>query len=140
MSKEKKKIDPQIILLDLIIVMMVFVMLGVGYGLYFEISFDKEYSSGIRDASKMSYELSENNYSSFIRDNYINEYNGYNEAVSYKALADYVEALSLYKVYSAKGYDMRADEQAKIMDRARSEMGELTIFADKADEKFGIER
>lgn len=140
MSKEKKKIDPQIILLDLIIVIMVFVMLGVGFNLYFEISFDREYSSGKREAGTMSYELSQNNYSSFIRDNYINEYNGFNDARSYNALADYVEALSLYKVYSAKGYDKRADEQAKIMDRARNEMGELTVFADKADERFGIER
>ena len=140
MSKEKKKTDPQIVLLDLIIVIMVFVMLGVGLNLYFQISFDKEYSSGIRQAGTMSFELSENNYSSFIRDNYINEYNGYNEAKSYKALADYVEALSLYKVYSAKGYDVRAEEQAKIMDRARDEMGGLTVFADKEDERFGIER
>jgi len=136
MNKEKKKSDPVIILLDLVIVAMVFVILVTGLRLSFVISHNKRASTFMQEPSMMSFEVSNNNYAGLIQGKYINKFNGDESTASYNALADYVEALSKYKVYIAKGYDEKASEQEKIMARARVEMGDLTIFADKVDVMF----
>ncbi len=137
MSKEKKKRDPVILLLDLIIFLMIFVMLAVGFNaLFFKNRADERSFS--QDANMMSFNLQRDDYASLIQGKYINEFNGYTETARYHALADYIEAASLYKVYAAKKDDVRAEEQKAVMAAARAEMGELTVFADKADEMFGV--
>ncbi len=137
MSKERKKRDPVILLLDLIIFLMIFVMLAVGFNaLFFKNRADERSFS--QDAGMMSFNLQRGDYAALIQGKYINEFNGYTETAMYHALADYIEAASLYKVYAAKKDDVRAEEQKAVMAAARAEMGELTVFADKADEMFGV--
>lgn len=138
-DKKKKKFDPVVLLLDLIIIVMFFVMVMIGFNLLFYWEFAKESSTFMQDTDFMSYELQKNNYSGLIQGKYVNEIYGDNTNKSYHALADYVEASSKYKVYIEKGYDDRALEEKKIMDKARKKMGNLTVFADKSDRKFDLD-
>ena len=92
----------------------------------------------MQDAGRMAFDLERHDYASLIEGRYFNEFNGY-KAEGYHALADYVHAASMYKVYAAKGYTDKADRQKEIMDRSRKEMGELTIFADEVDEMFRLQ-
>ncbi len=133
----KKRKDPVVILLDIAIIVMVFVMLAAGIQLLFFMSMAKRSSSFTQDAQEMSFSLSRNDYASLIQAKYINEFNDNTKAGTYNALAEYVEALSLYKVYDKKGYEDRAQEQKMIMEKSRDEMGDLLMFADKADAMFG---
>lgn len=137
-NKEKKKADPVVGVLNVVIVIMVFVIIYAAFKFVFYWNFDRTSASFVQSASLMDYELSKNDYSGIIQGKYINEFNGITETKSYHALADYVEAASVYKVYDAKGYHDRASEQKAIMNKARIEMGELTVFADRMDRKFGI--
>ncbi len=138
MSK-KSKSDPVVILLDLVIIIMIFVLIAVGYRLYFYKHIVTRSMTFMQDASRLSYDLGRNDYASLIQGTYVNRFNGYNDPKSYHALADYIEALSQYKIYYEKGYDDKARHQQEIMDKSRKEMGDLTIFADKADGMFKIE-
>ena len=137
MSKEKKKIDPVNIVLDIVIVILIFVMIRAGQEVMFYKTVDDE-SGFTADAEFMSFRLSEGDYASLIQDKYMNEFNGKTEAVEYHALADYVEALYLYKVYDVKGYVKKAEKQKTIMNESRKKMGDLTVFADKMDKKFEV--
>lgn len=142
MSKHKKKnknSDPVVNLLDIIIVVMIFAMIPVGYNLIFYLGRANAFSSFTQDASRMSFDLTKNDYASLIQGKYMNEFNGITESASYHALAEYTEAVSEYKVYVEKGYADRADRQKKIMDKSREKMGDLNIFADKVDMMFDIE-
>ena len=134
--KEKKKRDIVVDLLDLVIVVMIFVILSAGYNLWFYITVANESSSFMQDSKMMSFELQNNDYASLIQGKYINEINGSKESKSYQALADYTEAASKYKIYVKKGDNVAAQKQKAIMDKARSEMGKLTIFADNVDDMF----
>ena len=138
MSKEIKKKDPVNIILDVVILIMIFVVIvnGVSFVFYRHIARKVSFT---QEAEMMSFDLKNDNYASLIQGKYINEFNGDTKAAEYHALADYVEAASMYKVYAAKNYTDRAGRQKKIMHKARHEMGELTVFADKADEIFGSE-
>ncbi|MBR5359412.1 MAG: hypothetical protein IK123_00860 [Lachnospiraceae bacterium] len=138
-KKEKKKSDPVVTLLDIVIVVMIFAMIPVGYNFFFYLSRANTFSSFTQDASRMSFDLTRNDYASLIQGRYMNEFNGINDAVSYHALAEYTEAVSEYKVYVEKGYTDKADRQKKIMDNSRKKMGNLEIFADKVDVMFDIE-
>ncbi len=138
MSDKKKKFDPVVLLLDILIIVMVLGMIPVGYNFFFYRSRAKEFMNYSQDAGKMSFELSRNDYASLIRARYMNEFNGI-DYDSYGALAEYVEALSHYKVYNEKGYADKAGEQMEIMQQSRKEMGELTVFADKVDKMFNNE-
>ncbi len=135
MRREKKKKDPVILLLDLLIIVLLFVMLFSGARAYFYRSLTDEHSFG-QDAGMMSFELQRGDYAALIRGRYVNEFNGETEASRYHALADYVEAASMLKVYAAKHDDDRAQQQRAIMTEAREEMGDLTVFADRVDEMF----
>ncbi len=135
-KQDKRKKDPVIILLDLIIVILIFGLLKAGGSLLFYKSLDGGRSSFEQDAGRMAFDVERNDYASLISGKYINEINGKTDSSGYHALADYVEAASLYKVYETKGYTDRAKQQKAIMDSARSKMGELTVYADKADEMF----
>ena len=136
-SKQKKNKDPMITLLDLVIVVLIFVMLySAQSALFYKSRVNKKSFS--QDASRLAFDLQRNDYASFIQGNYINEFNGETVSEGYHALAEYIEAASVYKVYDAKGYTDRAAEQKTIMSESRKVMGELTVFADKADEMFGI--
>ena len=137
MSDKKKKLDPVVLLLDILIIVMVFGMIPVGYKFFFYRSRSKNFMSYTQDASKISFELGQNDYASLIRARYMNDFNGI-DYTSYDALADYVEALSHYKVYNEKGYSDRAKEQMEIMQQSREEMGEMTVFADKVDKMFDM--
>lgn len=137
MTKEKKKKDPVIIALDIIILIMIFVVIANGISFFFYRSIaDKK--SFTQDADMMSFELQRGDYAGLIQGKYINEINGDTDASEYHALADYIEAASRYKVYDAKKYTKRAEYQKGIMIKARDEMGELRVFADKADKMFGL--
>ena len=121
--------------LDLIIVLLIFVMLFVGQSAaFYKSRADKRSFS--QDGGMMSFELQQGDYAGLIQGKYINEFNGDTEMTGYNALAEYVEAASLYKVYDAKGYADRANEQKTIMDESRIKMKELTVFADKVDKMF----
>ncbi|MCR5508031.1 MAG: hypothetical protein K6F34_05025 [Lachnospiraceae bacterium] len=135
MSKEKKKKDPVVMTLDLVIVILIFVMLGVGIRLLFYKSIAKERSNFSQDAGRMAFDVERNDYASLIRARYMNEFNGY-EATEYHALADYVEAISMYKVYNTMGYADKSEWEKDIMERSRKDMKELTVFADRIDEMF----
>ncbi len=135
MSKNKEKKDPVILLLDLIIIILIFVMLFVGgNALFYKNRADKRSFS--QDAGMMAFELERGDYAGLIQGKYINRFNGDTEAEEYYALGDYIEAASMYKVYAAKGYTDRMSEQKAIMDSSREKMGDLTVFADKADRMF----
>ena len=138
MNDKKKKFDPVVLLLDIFIIVMVIGMIPVGYNFFFYKSRAKNFMNYTQDASKLSFDLGQNDYASLIRARYMNDFNGIDQT-SYDALADYVEALSHYKVYSKKGYKDRAAEQKQIMQQSRGEMGELTVFADKVDKMFDME-
>ena len=136
-NKEKKKQDPGITLLDLVIVVLIFVMIYNGFTAWFYKS-RTERRSFSQEASMLAFDIERGDYVSLIQGKYINKFNGETEASEYYALADYIEAVSVYKVYAAKGYTDRASKQRKIMDKSRKEMGDLTVFADKADKMFGF--
>ena len=138
-KKNKKKADIVVNLLDIVIIIMVFVILYVGFSLKISIDFAKESSTFMQDADRMSFELSNNNYALLVQGKYVNEINGNTESEAYHMLANYVEAVSKYKVYEKKGYDERADKQKAIMDDARKKLDKMTIFADRIDKMFGIE-
>ncbi len=132
MNKEKKRKDPVIILLDIIIVALIFVTLYVGQSyVFYKIRMNEE--TFVADPDKMAFELQRGDYAGLIQGKYMNEFNGNAETPGYHSLADYVEAAFAYKVYDAKGYTREANEQKAIMDEARVKMEELTIFADKVD-------
>lgn len=136
MSKNREKKDPVILLLDLVIVALLFVMIYNGAtALFYKDIADKR--SFTQDAGMLSFDLERGDYAGFIQGKYINQINGDTEAVSYYALADYIEAAFMYKVCAAKGYTDRAAGQKTIMDESRAAMGELTVFADKVDEMLG---
>lgn len=139
MSKGKSKTDLVVILLDIVIILLVFYIIGVGQMLKFNLELTKQHGSFVQEAEMLSFELDNNDYVSMIRGKYINEYNGEKESKSYHALADYVEAASKYKIYDNKGYTDRAKVQKDIMDKARTKMGELKLFADRVDKMFGVE-
>ena len=134
MSKEKKKTDPVVVLLDLVIVVLFYVMIMVGMFLYQNISFEKETGSFAQDATRMSYDLQKNDFSSLIQGAYINKINNHNDTEMYHKLAEYTEAAFMYKVYDEKGQVAEADRQKEIMDSSRKTMGNMTVFADKVDE------
>lgn len=135
-SKKKSRTDPAVMLLDLIIVIMIFVLIGVGGRLAFYVHLTERSMKFAQDAPRMSFDLTRNDYAALIEGKYMNTFNGYEDPKSYHALADYIEALSKYKIYDGKGYDDKAREQKAIMDSSREEMGELTVFADKVDVMF----
>lgn len=138
MSKAKKKTDPVVLLLDVVIIIMVFVIIYFGISLKFYYNFAKETETFMQDPQMMAFELSNNNYDSLVQGRYINEYNGDTDSKTYHAIAYYVEAVSKYKIYETKGYEERAKEQREIMDAAREEMGDAIIFADRIDKMFGM--
>ena len=133
----KIKTDPVIIILDIVILILIFVTIvtGARFIFYRNIANDLSFS---QKAEMMSFELERGDYAALIQGKYINEINGNSEAGEYHALADYIEAASRYKVYDAKKYKDRAAQQEKIMTDARQKMGELTVFADRIDDTFGI--
>ena len=137
-KKQKQKTDPVVALLNFIIVVMVIALIPVGINAWFYVSRIERTGSFTQDASRMSFDLTRDDYASLIQGKYVNEFNGISEPKSYHALADYTEAVSKYKVYADLGYDDKADKQKDIMDKSRTGMGELTIFADKVDVMFGI--
>lgn len=138
MKRNKEKRDLIINILDAIIILMVFVIIGFGYNLSFYLKAAKTFATFEQDAKELSYQLEKNDYAYLIQGKYINEINGNEKNKSYHELAEYVEAVSKYKVYSAKGYADRADMELAIMDESRKAMGDLTIFADRIDRMFKI--
>ena len=133
MSKQRKKKDSVVALLDLVIVLLVFGMIIAGVNLSFYYQAGKDSTSFMQDASRLSYELEHEDYAGMIQGKYVNEMYGKNDAKMYHAFADYVEAASLYKIYDAKGYATKASAKQKRMNDLREEMDELVIFADKVD-------
>lgn len=133
MSKTKKKTDPVVVLLDLVIIALIFVMLIVGIEFYFNFSYEKRGGTFMQEANEMAFDLERNNYASLIQGAYMNKINGKTDTAQYHDLAEYTEAAFLYKVYAGKGNAAEAGEQKEIMDRARQDMGSLTIFADRVD-------
>ncbi len=136
MSKTKEKKDSLTIILDIIIIAMVFVVIGVGYRLYYHYSFAKDASNFMQDSHSMAFELERNDYATLIQGKYINEINGDTSSKDYHALADYVEAAFNHKIYEGMGYTEKAHDQKEIMNESLEDMGSLTIFAEQADEMF----
>ena len=136
---KKKKTDWLVVLMDIMIIVLVFVILWAAFSFYFYWDFAKQSSSFIQNSDMMSYELQNNDYAAIIQGRYINEFNGKKENKSYNALAEYVEAASMYKVYVAKGYAEKASKERNVMDRSRIEMDKLTIFANRVDKMFDVE-
>lgn len=134
MNKEKN--DSVNLFMNFCIVVLVLVAVAVGLILYETKKRDNDRFSFSRDAHMLEFEIKNSAYADLIMGKYINEFEGKEQALYYSALADYVEALSKYKVYSAKGYDERAKEQRDIMIRSRKDMGNLTVYADLADDMF----
>lgn len=139
MSKQRQKVDPIVVVLDIVIVAMVFAMIYVGSSLMFYIDFAERSGTLMQESEMMSFELSNNDYAALIQGKYINEFNGNTESEAYHALANYAEAVSKYKVYAAKGYANRSREQKEIMVESRDRMKDLQIFADRIDKMFGTE-
>ncbi len=135
MSKEKKRKDPVIILLDIVIVALIFAMIYVGQSFIFYLNRMNEDSFGA-DAGRMAFDLQRGDYTGFIQSKYMNGFNGDTKNDGYYSLAEYFEASFAYKVYDAKGYTEKANETKSVMERDRAQMGELTVFADKADKLF----
>ncbi|MCQ2540062.1 MAG: hypothetical protein MJ114_06385 [Acetatifactor sp.] len=133
MSKTKKKTDPVVVLLDLVIIALIFVMLIVGIEFYFNFSYEKRGGTFMQEAKEMAFDLERNNYASLIQGAYMNKINGKTDTAQYHELAEYTEAAFLYKVYEGKGKAAETAAQKEIMDRARQNMGSLTIFADRVD-------
>ncbi len=124
-------------LLDLIIVVLIFVMIYAAQSaIFYGNRVNKKTFS--QDASMLAFDLQRDDYASFIQGNYVNEFNGDTQSESYHALAEYIEAASMYKVYDTKGYSDRAAEKKAVMDKSRETMGDLTVFADKADGMVGL--
>lgn len=138
MNKEKKKKDQAITGLDIVIVILILVIMKTGFTAAFYKS-RADRLSFTQDSSHLSFDLQSNDYASLIQGKYINEFNGDKDTGGYHALADYIEAASMYKVYNAKGYTDRAEQEKSVMEKSRAAMNELTVFADKADKMFGIE-
>ncbi len=137
MNKTKKKLDPVNILLDLIIIILLFVTLFVGEGYLFYKS--RVATMGFtRDEDRMAYDLEVGDYASLVQGKYMNEFNGKLEGSNYHALADYVEAASMYKIYETTGNKESSHEQELAMRALRVDMGVLNIFADNVDEMFEI--
>ena len=84
----------------------------------------------------MAFELQQGDYAALIQDKYMNEFNGNTKPAAYHALADYVKASFLYKIYDTKGYTDRAKEQKTAMEESRANMKDLEVFADKVDQMF----
>ncbi|MBR4529638.1 MAG: hypothetical protein IKO80_05075 [Lachnospiraceae bacterium] len=136
MKREKKEKDPVILLLDGIILLLFFVLLvTAGTAAFYRKMADKR--SFTQDPGMISFELQKGDYAGLIEGKYFNEFNNETESVSYHALADYVEAAFLYRIYDTKGDAERADAQRLLMEESRAAMGELSIFADRADEMLG---
>ena len=129
---DKKRKDPVIIVLDIIIVGLIFVMIYVGMNaLFYMERADKR--SFEQDSSGMAFDLQEENYASLIQSRHINEINGNTKPEAYHMLADYVQAAFMYRIYDAKKYADRAALMQSVMDESRDGMGELEVFADKVD-------
>ena len=129
---DKKRKDPVIIVLDIIIVGLIFVMIYVGMNaLFYMERADKR--SFEQDSSGMAFYLQEENYASLIQSRHINEINGNTKPEAYHLLADYVQAAFMYRIYDAKEYTDRAALMQSVMDESRDGMGELEVFADKVD-------
>ncbi len=135
--KEKKKKDPVILALDISILLLIFVMIYVGQEAAFYKMRAIESSSFSRGTDMISFELQHGDYAGLVWDKYMNEINGNMEAPGYQALAEYTEAAFLYRVFDAKGYTGRAMEQKAVMDQARLDMKDLTVFADEVDKMIG---
>lgn len=138
MSKEKKKFDLIAFILDIVIIVMLFVMFYTVSEFWTYRNYAKESATFSQDATRMAYDVEKNDYASLIQGKYVNEITGDNSAKTYNALANYVEALSMYKVYEKKGYTDKAQVQKRIMSTSRKEMKELKIVADKVDKMFGM--
>ena len=129
---DKKRKDPVIKVLDIIIVGLIFVMIYVGMNaLFYMERADKR--SFEQDSSGMAFDLQEENYASLIQSRHINEINGNTKPEAYHLLADYVQAAFMYRIYDAKEYADRAALMQSVMDESRDGMGELEVFADKVD-------
>lgn len=139
MSRKKTKVDPVNILLDLIITILIVAMIPVGF-LYYSAKSYAEKPSFTQDAQMMGFLLEKRDYAAFIQGRYVNSYNGDTSTDGYNALADYIEAAFNYKIYDAKNYKEKADNQKEIMNDSKVSMGSLTVFADKIDEMMGIEK
>ena len=139
MSRKKTKQDPVNIFLDVIIIILIFVMIPVGFFYYSARSYAVK-PSFTKDAQMMGFLLGKRDYAAFIQGRYINSYNGDTSTDGYNALADYIEADFKYKIYDAKNFKAKADEQKDIMESARKQMGELTVFTDQVDEMMGIKK
>ena len=136
-TKEKRKKDPVILLLDGIIIALIFVTLGVGQSALFDKNrADRRPFS--QDAELMSFELQSGDYAGLIQGSYFNTFGGESEPDSYRHLAEYAEAAFLYRVYHTKGDAGRAEEKRDVMEEARAGMGELTVFADKLDRMIPV--
>ena len=133
MSREKKKTDPVNILLDLIIIILIIAMIPVGF-LYYTSKSYAEKPSFTADSQMMGFLLEKKNYASFVQGSYINRYNGDTQTGGYNALADYMEAKFHYRIYDKKGYATMAEKEQAVMEKTRSEMGNLTVFADRFDQ------
>ncbi len=133
MRKEKKRKDPVVILLDVIILAMTYVIILLGIKLYENKNFEKQAGNFMQDANEMSFELEKNDYATLIQGMYVNQINNYTEPAQYHELAKYTEAAVLYKVYEEVGKDVKAREQKTIMDDAILAMGSLRVFANKVD-------
>ena len=133
MSKEKKKTDPVVIFLDLIIIALFFVMVTAGFSFYHYKSMERQLGTFTQNATEMSFDLEKNNYSSLVRGAYMNDFNKTGYSSKYRDLAKYTEAAFHYKIYTQKQNEAEANRQKEIMDSSRKGMGNLTMFADKID-------
>lgn len=136
MSRVKKKKDPIVFILDLIIVAMSFALIIIGIFLWAERSRAKKYETFMQDASRMTYDLKKNDYASLIQGKYVNEINGYTETKSYHCLADYAEVSVLYRIYAKSGDEEKAVQLKDRMNSLREEMGSLSVYANQVDAMF----
>ena len=135
--KEKRKKDPVILVLDITILVLFFVMLYVGQKAVFYKLFAAESGSFSQDTGMMSFELQRGDYAGLVTGKYMNEAEGLTESSGYYPLADYVEAAFWYRVYDVKGNRDKALEEKAVMDQARLDMKDLTVFADEVDKMVG---
>lgn len=133
MSKGKKKNDPVVLFLDLIILVLVYVMIVAGIRFYYHMHYEKWSGTFMQEASVMSFDLEKNNYADLIQGSYVNQINDYHDTQQYHDLAAYTEAAFYYKVYVAKGKEEEAAREKDIMNESRNAMGSLTVFADRVD-------
>jgi len=137
--ENKKKTDSVVLLLDLAIFLMTIVLVGVGLTLRDTKNRADKFSTFTQDANRLKFELENNDFEGLISGKYSNEIFGDNDADSLHAVADYIEAVSKYKIFVGKGYGVAAQEQQILMDTARERMGVLKIYADRIDGMFGVE-